>query len=225
MGKTRDIRRLQPTLHRAMPAWASGRRTPLRSRPRLRRRNWLVVLIGLGLLAVYLMLPDAPFSLSGPPLTGTVERVVDGDTIDIAGQRIRLPGLDAPEWNQTCQTADGGTWECGAAAAKRMHELTRGRTLTCRPEGHDRYGRLLALCRDGKTDIAEALVADGFATATSRYANAESVARKARRGLWAGSFDSPAEWRHREAEGGTAESGNPSRFDRFLAWLWGLLSS
>ena len=225
MGKTRDIRRLQPTLHRAMPAWASGRRTPLRSRPRLRRRNWLVVLIGLGLLAVYLMLPDAPFSLSGPPLTGTVERVVDGDTIDIAGQRIRLPGLDAPEWNQTCQTADGGTWECGAAAAKRMHELTRGRTLTCRPEGHDRYGRLLALCRDGKTDIAEALVADGFATATSRYANAESVARKARRGLWAGSFDSPAQWRHREAEGGTAESGNPSRFDRFLAWLWGLLSS
>jgi len=225
MGKTRDNRRLQPTLHRAMPAWASGHRTPLRRRPKLRRRTGLVILIGLGLLAAYAMLPDAPFSLDGPPLTGTVERVVDGDTIDIAGQRIRLPGLDAPEWNQTCNTTDGVPWQCGAGAAKRMRELTRGRTLTCRPEGHDRYGRLLAVCRDGKTDIAEALVADGFATATSRYASAEAVARKARRGLWAGSFDSPAEWRRREAEGDATESGNPSRFDRFLVWLWGLLAS
>jgi endonuclease YncB( thermonuclease family) len=225
MGKTRDNRRLQPTLHRAMPAWATGRRNPLRRLPKLRWRTWLVVLIGLGLLAAYAMLPDAPFSLDGPPLTGTVERVVDGDTIDITGQRIRLPGLDAPEWNQTCKTTAGEAWGCGAAAAKRMRELTRGRTLTCRPEGHDRYGRLLAVCRDGKTDIAEALVADGFATATSRYANAEAVARQARRGIWQGSFDSPAEWRRRETEGGTTESGNPSRFDRFLAWLWGLLAS
>ena len=225
MGKTRDIRRLQPTLHRAMPAWASGRRTPLRRRPRLGWRSLIVVLIGLGLLAVYVILPDAPFSLDGPPLTGTVERVVDGDTIDISGQRIRLPGLDAPEWNQSCKATDGADWQCGAAATKRMRELTRGRTLTCRPEGHDRYGRLLAVCRDGKTDIAEALVADGFATATSRYGGAEADARKARRGLWAGRFDSPAEWRRRETEGGTAETGNPTRFDRFLAWLWGLLSS
>jgi endonuclease YncB( thermonuclease family) len=224
MGKTRDNRHLQPTLHRAMPVWANGRRNPLRRTPKLHWRTWIVILIGLCLLAAYILLPDAPFSLDGPPLTGTVERVIDGDTIDIAGQRIRLPGLDAPEWNQSCKTSDGGSWPCGTAAANRMSELTRGRTLTCRPEGHDRYGRLLAVCRDGQTDVAEALVADGFATATSRYANAEAVARKARRGLWAGSFDSPAEWRRREAEGGTSESGNPSRFDRFLAWLWGLLA-
>ncbi|WP_299643037.1 hypothetical protein [Devosia sp.] len=88
-------------------------------RPRLRLRT-ITILTGLGLLAVYAALPEAPFSLDGPPLTGTVERVVDGDTIDIAGQRIRLVGLDAPEWNQTCTTGDGGSWECGAAAASRM---------------------------------------------------------------------------------------------------------
>ena len=225
MRKPRDDKPLQPTLHRAMPVWANGRRNRLPRRRRLGWRTWIVILFGLGLIAAYVILPDAPFSLDGPPLTGTVERVVDGDTIDIAGQRIRLPGLDAPEWNQTCKTANGSTWDCGAAAAKRMRELTRGRTLTCRPEGHDRYGRLLAVCRDGKIDIAEALVADGFATATSRYASAEALAREAHRGLWEGSFDSPAEWRRREAEGGTAEAGNPSRFDRFLAWFWELLSS
>ena len=225
MGKTREDRRLQPTMHRAMPVWASGRRTPLPRRFRMRWRNWIVVLVGLGLVGAYLMLPDAPFSLDGPPLTGTVERVLDGDTIDIAGQRIRLPGLDAPEWDQTCRTADGGTWECGANASRRMRELVRGNTLTCRHEGHDRYGRLLAVCRDGKIDIAEAMVADGLATATSRYAGAEALARKARLGIWQGSFDTPAEWRQREADGATAESGNPSRFDRFLAWLWELLTS
>jgi endonuclease YncB( thermonuclease family) len=226
MGKTRDNNRLQPTLHRAMPVWANGHRNPLpRRRRRMRRSTWILAVVGLGLLAAYVTLPDAPFSLEGPPLTGSVERVVDGDTLDIAGQRVRLPGLDAPEWNQTCKTAAGDSWACGAATAKRMRELTRGRTITCRPEGHDRYGRLLAICRDGATDLAEVLVADGLAVTTGRYASAEALARRARRGLWAGSFDSPAEWRRREAGGGAAESGNPSRFDRFLAWLWGLLAS
>ena len=207
-----------------MPIWANGRRNPLRRRPRLTVRIWIILLAGLGLVTAYVLLPDAPFSLDGPPLTGMVERVVDGDTIDIAGQRIRLRGLDAPEWNQTCRTAAGGDWQCGAEASRRMRELTRGRTLTCQPEGHDRYGRLLATCRDGSTDIAEALVADGLAT-SSRYAAAEALARKARRGLWQGSFDTPADWRRREAVGNAGEAGNPSRFERFVAWLRGLLSS
>jgi len=225
MRKPRDDKPLQPTLHRAMPAWANGRRNPLPRRRRLGWRTWIVILIGIVSVALYAVLPDAPFSLDGPPLTGSVERVVDGDTIDIAGQRIRLPGLDAPEWNQTCRTADGAAWACGATAARRMRELTRGRSLSCYPEGHDRYGRLLAVCRDGKVDIAQAMVADGLATATSRYASAEAEARRARRGLWQGRFDIPAEWRRREAEGDAGEAGNPSRFERFLAWVWSLLSS
>lgn len=224
MGKARGEKQLQPTLHRAMPAWANGRRNPL-ARPRRRRwRGWLVILAGLGIVA-YLLLPDPPFSLDGPPLTGSVERVSDGDTIDVAGQRIRLPGIDAPEWNQTCRTADGGSWECGRVAAKRMRELTRNRTLSCRAEGHDRYGRLLAVCRDGKIDIAAALVADGLAMATDRYGAAEAGARRAKRGVWQGEFDTPAEWRRREAGGTVGEAGNPSRFERFIAWLWGLLAS
>jgi len=224
MGKARGEKQLQPILHRAMPAWANGRRNPLRRRRKIRWRSWLVILAGLGIIA-YLLLPDAPFRLDGPPLTGTVERVSDGDTIDVAGQRIRLPGIDAPEWNQTCRTADGTSWDCGKAAASRMRELTRNRVLSCRAEGHDRYGRLLAVCRDGKLDIAEALVADGLAIATDDYLGAEGQARRARRGLWQGQFDTPAEWRRREAEGGVADAGNPSRFERFFAWLWSLLPS
>jgi len=224
MRKAHSEKQLQPILHRAMPAWANGRRNPLPRRRRGRWRSWLVVLAGLAIIG-YLLLPDPPFSLDGPPLTGTVERVSDGDTIDVAGQRIRLPGIDAPEWNQICRTAAGGSWDCGKAAAGRMRELTRNQTLSCRPEGHDRYGRLLAVCRVGKVDIAEALVADGLAVATDSYLGAESEARRARRGLWQGQFDRPTEWRRREAEGGVEDSGNPSRFERFFSWLWSLLPS
>ncbi|MDB5541819.1 MAG: hypothetical protein JWQ89_3546 [Devosia sp.] len=104
-------------------------------------------------------------------------------------------------------------------------QLTRARTLSCRPEGHDRYGRLLALCSDGATDLAEALVGDGLAISTGRYGGAEAAARRAGRRLWQGSFDSPAEWRQREAAGGGANAGNPSRFDRFVAWIRGLIAS
>lgn len=226
MGETGADRPSGPVIHSAMPAWATGRSQRRMRRRKWPRKLWIFAAAGVGLgLAAYAALPDAPFSLDGAPLVGQVERVVDGDTIDIAGQRVRLTGLDAPEWSQTCGTADGGTWECGATAARGMRELTRSRTLTCRPEGHDRYGRLLATCRDGQTDIAEALVGDGLALATGRYAAAEGLARQAGSGLWQGRFDTPAEWRRRTASGTAAEAGNPSRFDRFVAWLWGLLSS
>lgn len=225
MGKARREKQLQPTLQRAMPAWANGRRNPLPRRRPVRWRSWLVILAGLGIIAYLLSLPDAPFALDGPALTGMVDRVSDGDTIDIGGQRIRLPGIDAPEWNQTCRTADGSDWDCGKAAASRMRELTRNRTLSCRPEGHDRYRRLLAVCHDGRLDIAQALVADGYAIATDRYAAAQAEARRAKRGIWQGQFDTPADWRRHKAEGPSGEAGNPSRAERFFTWLWSLLAS
>lgn len=224
MAKNSGKRPPEPVIQAAMPAWANGRRNPLPRRGRIHWNTWLFLMV-LGALAIYAALPDPPFTLGGPPLTGAVERVADGDTIEVAGQRIRLPDMDAPEWNQTCKTADGGTWDCGRAAAQRMRELTRGKTLTCRAEGHDRYGRLLAVCRDGRTDIAEALVADGLAISAGRYAGVEAIARKARRGLWQGDFTTPAAWRAGETSGEALTPGNPSRFERFIAWLIGLFSS
>lgn len=208
-----------------MPAWASGRRNRPPRRSRIRWGTWLVVLLLAAALGIYAVLPDAPFDLGGQPLVGPVERVADGDTIEISGQRIRLTGLDAPEWDQTCTKADGSSWPCGRAAADRMGELTRGRQLSCRGEGHDKYGRLLATCRDGKTDLAEAMVTDGLAVASGSYFAAETTARQARRGIWQGDFERPADWRADKAAGRDETAGNPSRFERFLAWLFGLFAS
>lgn len=222
MSNSGDKRPRPPLVNPAMPAWGNGRRNPLRRRSRINWRTWFFVFLLLGAFGIYAILPEAPFSLGEAPLTGPVERVADGDTIEIGGQRIRLTGLDAPEWNQTCSRADAADWACGRAAADRMRGLTRGATLSCEGEGHDRYGRLLATCRAGDADIAEALVRDGLAVASGGYIRAESEARHAGRGIWQGRFDRPADWRAAK----TAEpQGNPSRFERFLAWLLDLFSS
>lgn len=224
MGKTRDKRPRAPLKFGAMPAWASGRRIRHRSGG-TNWRNWAFILLLIGGLAIYALLPEPPFPLGGTPLTGPVERVADGDTLEIAGQRIRLLGLDAPEWNQTCHTADGAEWPCGRDAAQKLRELAAGRALNCSAEGHDRYGRLLATCRDGRVDVAEVMVGEGLAVATDAYAGAQAAARRARKGIWQGDFDTPAAWRQREAMGEDASGGNPSRFERFMAWLMGLFAS
>ena len=43
--------------------------------------------------------------------------VVDGDTLEIHGTRIRLWGIDAPESGQLCRDADSDLYQCGAKAA------------------------------------------------------------------------------------------------------------
>jgi endonuclease YncB( thermonuclease family) len=117
-------------------------------------------------------------------------RIVDGDTIDIAGTRIRLEGIDAPEAGQTCQTARGETWECGTEATRVLVGLTQGRRVDCRSGGLDKYGRLLATCFVDQLDINAEMVRRGLAWAFVRYSRVyvkdEAAARTALAGIWQG---------------------------------------
>lgn len=133
-----------------------------------------------------------------PTLAG-VASVIDGDTLEVHGTRIRLWGLDAPEAQQHCQRADGRAWRCGSEAANRLADLIGRRPVTCSQKGVDRYKRVIAACVVGGTDINGWLVANGWALAYTRYSKAyvrlESRARQARAGIHEGAFTPPWEYR------------------------------
>jgi endonuclease YncB( thermonuclease family) len=149
----------------------------------------LAILI-LAVLAVLAAALDTP----PPPVAGK-GRASDGDSIRLDGDRIRLLGFDAPELAQDCDRAGGGTWACGRAARDRMAALLASGPVHCRPEDIDQYDRLLATCTVNGQDLGAVMVAEGLAISSGRYWNEENAARQQRAGIWAGSFETPRNWR------------------------------
>ena len=125
--------------------------------------------------------------------------IIDGDTIEICGQRIRLFGIDAPEAGQTCRGAKGEEYRCGQKAALVLDARIGDGVVTCERKDTDRYGRTVATCRVYGEDLGAWMVGLGWAVAyraySNRYVPAEDLARRRHAGMWAGSFTPPAEWR------------------------------
>jgi endonuclease YncB( thermonuclease family) len=109
--------------------------------------------------------------------------------------------VDAPEWDQVCAAADV-PYPCGKAAEDALAGLVRGREVRCERVGRDRHGRTVARCAAGGRDLGGELVRLGWALDRRRfsegfYAGTDAKARRARRGLWAGTFDRPWDWRRK----------------------------
>lgn len=141
---------------------------------------------------------------SEPDVTGRAS-VVDGDTLEIRGQRVRIWGVDAPEGRQTCGAPDGGTWRCGTAAANALDLRLQDQVVRCFERAQDRYGRTVADCRAGGEDIGGWLVREGWALRYADYAGTaylieEAAARQARRGVWTGTVEAPWEWRRQRRQ-------------------------
>jgi endonuclease YncB( thermonuclease family) len=165
----------------------------------------LAAAIAQGVHEFRLPAPTAP-RIGPPPAIGATvtgrAHVVDGDSLEVAGERVRLFGIDAPEGRQTCRDAAGRPYGCGHEARRALANEIAGRTVSCTPVEHDRYERSVALCSARGRDLGEAMVRSGYAFdlpqhSRGRYAAAEREARDARRGLWSGAFERPAEWRAR----------------------------
>ncbi len=135
-------------------------------------RALLAIALIIGLLWPVTALAD----ISGPA------RVVDGDTLIVAGERIRLHGIDAPEKDQTC-SIDGRAWACGIAAWGELVQITAGKEVTCEPRDTDRYGRIVAACSVNGTDLGDWLVSNGWAVAYYLYSY--EYTRAERRGVLA----------------------------------------
>jgi endonuclease YncB( thermonuclease family) len=143
-------------------------------------------------------LPETGRSEPAFELTGRAT-VIDGDTIELHGRRIRLFWIDAPESAQICQSAAGHDYRCGQQAALALADRIGTATVRCTKKDIDRYNRIVAVCRVGDIDLGDWLVSQGHAVAFRRYSKdyvaEEDRARSARRGMWAGTFTMPWEWR------------------------------
>jgi endonuclease YncB( thermonuclease family) len=145
---------------------------------------------------------DQTAAASAPPkvVVGTLTSaaVVDGDTIELAGRRIRLFGIDAPETSQPCQIGNEAV-ACGLMAKNALIGFSSAATIRCDREDTDRYGRDVSRCFADGYDLSEAMVRAGFAVAYRKYSLAyatyEETAKAEKRGIWKGTFAMPWDWR------------------------------
>ncbi|RVD59161.1 thermonuclease family protein [Mesorhizobium sp. M2D.F.Ca.ET.185.01.1.1] len=118
----------------------------------------------------------------------------DGDSITLGAERVRMRGIDAPEYLQNCRQ-NGADYACGKLARQSLVKLIGGRPVSCSGWQRDRYGRLLGDCRAGDTDLNRAQVQAGWAVAFGDFETEEAAARAAKVGIWAGTFEEPRDWR------------------------------
>jgi endonuclease YncB( thermonuclease family) len=152
------------------------------------RRVWFV-----GLLVVF-----AFHSSSASDLIGRAA-VVDGDTLEIHGTRIRLWGIDAPESDQLCRN-DPVQYRCGQRSANELDAFIASHPVSCVEVDRDQYRRAVSVCSVAGADLADWLVRNGLALdwpqySKGQYAAAQNEAKLARRGIWNGLFVEP--WRYR----------------------------
>lgn len=147
-----------------------------------------------------------PAGIASEPARGLTGRasVIDGDTIEIAGQRIRFHGVDAPESRQSCRDARGREYRCGTIAANALDDwLAQSRPTRCEERDVDRYKRVVAQCfRADGAEVNAWLVRNGYALDWPRYSQGayaaeQRQAQTALAGMWQGEFEKPWEWRRR----------------------------
>jgi len=144
----------------------------------------------MGLALLFATLPAQANDRVGPA------RVIDGNTVEVGGTRLKLAQMDAPALGQSCSRFDA-RYNCGREAAEELGRIIEGHPLRCTPAGNDTARGPLYRCWAGDLDVGRELVRRGWAIVANGYlySTDENRARETRRGLWAGDFQRPADWR------------------------------
>ena len=150
----------------------------------------LVVVI----LVVSLAWPAVAQEHSGIP------RVVDGNTIIINFQIIRLHGIEAPNAEQLCEI-DGESWLCGWEATNALAHIVGRHWVSCRQNRLNEGGVVDATCFAGNVlNINAWMVRNGWATAqnetNTRFLQLEILARQEQIGIWRTKYKNTEHLRH-----------------------------
>jgi endonuclease YncB( thermonuclease family) len=141
--------------------------------------------------------------LGGRPVRADTDQVIDGDTLVVEGQHMRLFGIDAFEPGQTCLDRQDKPWHCGTAAKAALAELVQGQAIACTVVADEPKDGYIARCtgRDG-IDLGGYLVRAGLALADPHdgktYVADQAAAKAAAAGVWGGTFSPPWEWRSQQ---------------------------
>ena len=139
--------------------------------------------------------------VASPPTPA--DEVIDGNTLVVEGQPMRLFGIDAFEPGQTCLDRRGVPWHCGTAAKAALAELIQGEAVACTVIDDEAKDGYVARCtgRDG-IDLGGYLVHAGLALADPKagkdYMADQAAAKAAAAGAWGGTFSPPWEWRSQQ---------------------------
>lgn len=130
------------------------------------------------------------FAESDTAIVGPIT-VVDGETLEIQNQRVKLWGVDAPELDQTCHDGQGGAYNCGKESASALSRwLGELQPVQCEPRGNDNAGNVIAICYTATgDDIAGWMVRNGYAIDWPKYSNGfysvpQNEAQQAKNGIW-----------------------------------------
>ncbi len=149
-------------------------------------------------LLLFLFFMAVIYPASAAELTGRVQ-VLDGDTLSINGTEIELWGLDAPELEQQCFT-EGKPWFCGQSAKHHIEVFTQGKTVFCKAKPNTDGAQNQYKCAVGSLDIGAEMIEVGLAlpyppVSDTYYIRSYKEARGLGRGIHAGTFIVPWEWR------------------------------
>ena len=121
-------------------------------------------------------------------------KIIDGDTIHIGNNKIRLHGIDAPEINQTC-TTNNNKWNCGLESKKNLEDYILIKEVYCEIIDKDKYNRLIGICFVNNNNMNQYMVRNGWAIAYRYYSldyiSDEAMAKDKHLGIWKGSFQEP----------------------------------
>ncbi|VAV99620.1 hypothetical protein MNBD_ALPHA04-1413 [hydrothermal vent metagenome] len=135
-------------------------------------------------------------------IDGKKVSMIDGDSFKVGEAEYRIYGIDAPEYFQNCKDENGADWPCGKMARTGLKSALADDQFSCEVRAKDQFGRFIVTCyNDRELDLGSLLVEQGYAVSGHSfdekiYAVDEIAAKKAKRGIWRGSFVRPDIWRN-----------------------------